>query len=56
VSGSPQWATEPVVHGQLRGGDDVSLLQASGYSMPVEQIQETWSADFALTGGLVGHR
>ena len=53
MGGSPQWATEPVVHGQLRGGEDVSLLQASGYRMPVEQIQETWSADFALTGGLI---
>lgn len=53
VGGSPQWVTEPVVHGQLRNGEQVTLLQASGYTMPVEQIQETWSADFALTGELI---
>jgi hypothetical protein len=53
TGGSPQWAIEPIVHGRLRNGDEVTLLQASGYSMPVEPIQETWTASFALTGGLV---
>lgn len=54
TSGGPmEWATEPVVHGRLRSGDEVTLLQASGFAMPVDIAQETWSASFALTGGLV---
>src|SRR6266702_742302 len=53
VGGSPQVATEAVVHGLFHDGREVTLLHASGYSMPVEQMQETWSASFALTGGLI---
>ena len=40
VSGSPQVATEPVVHGRFHDGTELTLLHASGYSMPVEQMQE----------------
>ena len=53
VGGSPQVATESVVYGRFHDGTEVTLLNASGYSMPVEQMQETWSASFALTGGLI---
>lgn len=51
--GSPQVAREPVVHGRFHDGTEVTLLHATGYTMPVEQMQETWSASFALTGGLI---
>jgi len=51
--GSPKAATESVVHGRLHDGTEVTLLHASGYTMPVEQMQETWLASFALTGGLI---
>jgi ApeA N-terminal domain 1 len=53
VGGPMQWATEQVVHGRLRSGEEVTLLQASGLAIPVDIAQETWSASFALTGGLV---
>ncbi len=53
AGGSPQVATEAVVHGLFHDGREVTMLHASGYSMPVEQMQETWSASFALTGGLI---
>jgi hypothetical protein len=29
TGGSPQWAIEPIVHGRLRNGDEVTLLQAT---------------------------
>jgi hypothetical protein len=53
ITSSPEWATEPVVHGRLRDRrGEVTLLQVSGFSMPGLDA-ETWSAAFALTGGLV---
>jgi len=51
--GSTQWATEPVVHGRLHSGKEVTLLEAAGLAIPVDIAQETWSARFVLTGGLV---
>jgi ApeA N-terminal domain 1 len=54
VGGSPEWAAEPVVHGRLRDGNEVTLLGLRGLSMPTEGVQETWFADFSLTGGLIG--
>jgi hypothetical protein len=53
VSGSPESAEEPAVHGRLRDGREVSLLRVRGWSMPADGMQETWFADFALTGGLI---
>jgi hypothetical protein len=53
--GSPVAATEPVVHGCLRDGQQVTLFQASGLTWPVDGVQETWQAEFLLTGGLVPH-
>ncbi len=41
-----------MVYGRLRDGREVTLLGLRGWSMPAEGIPETWSADFALTGGL----
>ena len=55
VGGSPEWAAEPVVHGRLRDGNEVTLLRLRGLSMPTEGVQETWFADFSLTGGLIGN-
>jgi hypothetical protein len=51
--GSPSLASEPVIHGRLRDGREVSLHAASGLSWPVDDIEETWRADFLFTGGLV---
>lgn len=53
AGGPMQWATEPVVHGRMQSGEEVTLLQAGGLAIPVDIAQETWSASFALTGGLV---
>ena len=54
TSGGPvQWATEPIVHGRLRNGKAVTLLEVSGLAMPVAAAEENWSARFALMGGLV---
>jgi ApeA N-terminal domain 1 len=50
VGGPMQWATEPVVHGCLRNGEDVTLLQLAGLASPVDVASEGWSASFALTG------
>jgi len=52
--GAMQWATEPVVYGRLRTGEEVTLLQASGLALPVDVAEENWSARFALRGGLAG--
>jgi hypothetical protein len=52
VSGSPEPADEAVVHGRLRDGRAVTLLRLRGWSMPADGLQETWIADFAVTGGL----
>jgi ApeA N-terminal domain 1/Apea-like HEPN len=53
IISSPEWATEPTVHGQLRHPyGDVTLLRVSGVSMP-GLSGETWSAAFALSGGLI---
>jgi hypothetical protein len=49
----PVVATEPVIHGSLRDGRQVTLYQASALTWPVEGVQETWQAEFLLTGGLV---
>lgn len=53
VGGSPQFIEEPVVHGQLHDGTELTLLQASGYSMPVDGLQETWRISFVLSGRLL---
>jgi hypothetical protein len=42
--GAAEWASEPVIHGLLRGGNQVTLLQASGLAVPVDVADETWSA------------
>jgi hypothetical protein len=52
--GPMQWATEPVVYGRLRAGEEVTLLEVSGVAVPVDVAEENWSARFALRGGLVG--
>jgi ApeA N-terminal domain 1 len=55
TSGGPmQWATEPVVYGLLRTGEEVTLLEVSGLAVPVDVAEENWSARFALRGGLAG--
>jgi hypothetical protein len=51
--GGPVLATEPAIFGHLRDGRQVTLYQASGLTWPVEGIQESWQAEFLLTGGLV---
>jgi hypothetical protein len=51
--GSPAPAIEPVVHGYLRDGREVTLWQLSGLSWPVEGVRETWRADFLFCGGLI---
>ena len=51
VSGSPEPADEAVVHGWLRDGQAVTLLRLRGWSMPASGMPETWTADFAVTGG-----
>lgn len=53
VGGSPSLASEPVIHGRLRDGREVSLHAARGPSWPVDDIEETWRADFLFTDGLV---
>lgn len=52
--GPMQWATEPVVSGCLRTGEEVTLLEVSGLAVPVDVAEENWSARFALRGGMVG--
>ena len=52
--GAMQWATEPVVYGCLRTGEEVTLLEVSGLAVPVDVVEENWSARFALRGGLAG--
>lgn len=53
ITSTPEWATEPTVHGRLRHPyGDVTLLQVSGVSRPGLDA-ESWSAAFALTGGLI---
>jgi hypothetical protein len=51
--GSPALATEPVIHGNLRDGREVTLFQARGLSYPVDAVEETWRADFLFSGGLI---
>lgn len=51
--GSPAYMTEPVVHGYLRDGSEVTLYQARGVSWPLENLNETWRAAFLFSGGLV---
>lgn len=51
-SASPEWASEPVAHGQLHGGTEVTLLDLDGRTMPFRLHEETWRAGFALSGGL----
>jgi hypothetical protein len=51
VSGSSELADEAVVHGWLRDGRAVTLLGLRGWSMPADEMSETWIADFAVTGG-----
>src|ERR1022692_3221835 len=53
TGGSPVFAAEPVIHGYLRDGREVTLYQARGLSWPVENVQETWRADFLFNGGLI---
>ena len=53
VGGSPSLASEPVIHGRLRDGREVTLHAARGLSWPVDDIEETWRADFLFIGGLV---
>lgn len=52
---SPRWVTIPVIHGRLHDGQEVTLLQASGYDMTgtSEDVTEEYQADFALDGGHV---
>jgi hypothetical protein len=52
VSGFPEPADEAVVHGRLRDGRAITLLRLHGWRMPADGMQETWIADFAVTGGL----
>jgi hypothetical protein len=52
AGGSPSPASEPVIHGRLLDGRQVSLHDAHGLSWPVDDIQQTWRADFLFTGGL----
>jgi ApeA N-terminal domain 1 len=52
AAGSPSQASEPVIHGQLLDGRQVSLHEARGMSWPVAGIQETWLSNFLFTGGL----
>lgn len=54
IEGSPEWATEGIVHGRLLDDREVTLFQVSGLSMPVPRVRETWFATFVLTGGLIG--
>jgi hypothetical protein len=49
--GGPVVASEPVIHGSLRDGRQVTLFQASGLNWPIEGVQETWQAEFLLVGG-----
>ncbi len=42
--GSMQWATEPVVHGRLRTGEEVTLLEVGGIGLPADVAEETRSA------------
>jgi hypothetical protein len=51
-SGSPSQVSEPIIHGRLLDGREVSLQGASGLSWPVDGIQETWRADSLFIGGL----
>ena len=53
VGGSPESAEEPLAHGRLSDGRDITLLRLRGWSMPADGMQETWFADFALTHGLI---
>lgn len=53
VGVSPEWKNFPVVLGRRHDGQDTTLLNVSGISMPgpFDATQERWEADFALTGG-----
>jgi hypothetical protein len=51
--GSAFLASEPIIHGRLLDGREVSLQGARGMSWPVDGIQEPWRADFLFTGGLI---
>jgi len=51
--GSASLASEPVIHGRLLDGREVSLQGARGMSWPVDGIQESWRADFLFSGGLI---
>ena len=53
VGGSPEAASEAILHGRLNNGQEITLLHAQGWSVPVDEMTETWIADFALTGGLI---
>jgi hypothetical protein len=51
--GSPSLASEPLIHGRLLDGREVSLQGARGMSWPIDGIQESWQADFLFIGGLI---
>jgi hypothetical protein len=52
AGGSPSEVSEPVIHGCLLDGRQVSLHEARGMSWPVDGIQEPWRSNFLFTGGL----
>jgi hypothetical protein len=49
--GAPAELSEPVIHGFLRDGRDVTLLAARGFSWHADDIGEDWRAEFLLCGG-----
>lgn len=53
VRAGGQWTTEPVVHGRLRDGTRVTLLDVSGMDLsgPFGWVKESHDVRVALTGG-----
>jgi hypothetical protein len=51
--GSASLASEPMIHGRLLDGREVSLQGGRGMSWPVDGIQESWRADFLFIGALI---
>ncbi len=49
--GAPAELIEPVIHGFLRDGREVTLLAARGFSWHAYDIGEDWRAEFLLCGG-----
>lgn len=50
VRGSMKWATHPIIHGTMRDGTQMTLFNVAGFSVPFEDVAETFTVDAVVSG------